>query len=156
MRVCAGAGGSPKEGVWGNRWFPRVYICVNYGAVQRDALECVRWCSGKECKRAEHLSKVRFREGDGFEPRSVQKKSPVAQRKRAVKRRHSNQSTVQVRQRDGYRLMSRRTPDRNWSGENFNSSALQKPSGNLGFPGNLALTLTALAHRKSARLITVR
>ena len=43
--------------------------------------------------------------------------SLVAQWKRAVKHRQSTLRCVNIRQTDGYRLMSRRTHDRNVSGE---------------------------------------
>ena len=52
--------------------------------------------------------------------------SLVAQRKRAVKRRQLPTRFAKIRKTDGYRLMSRRTHDRNVSGESYHSAALQK------------------------------
>ena len=61
--------------------------------------------------------------------------SPVAQRKRAVKHRHLPHRHANVRFEDGYRLMSRRSHDRNMSGEHKQ---------------------TGMAQRQRARLITAR
>ena len=58
--------------------------------------------------------------------KALEHQSPVAQRKRAVKHRQLPTRFEKIRQTDGYRLMSRRTHDRNVSGESYNSAALQK------------------------------
>ena len=52
--------------------------------------------------------------------------SLVAQWKRAVKRRQLPTRFEKIRKTDGYRLMSRRSHDRNVSGEFITSAALQK------------------------------
>ncbi len=54
--------------------------------------------------------------GDSMSP-AEQLSSLVAQWKRAVKHRQSTSRCENIRQTDGYRLMSRRTHDRNVSGE---------------------------------------
>ena len=70
-------------------------------------------------------------------------------RSAAEARRKTSSSTLYLitgRFEDGYRLMSRRTQDRNLSGELISDYK----------DNNLVITIkNALAHRKSTRLITV-
>ena len=77
-----------------------------------------------------------------------EKNTRVAQRKRAVKTSSVTQLDFhQVRTTDGYRILSRRSPDRNWSWVFYTSVALQKRPVKLDVKRSYRNSLSA--HRQS-------
>ena len=77
-----------------------------------------------EARGAHNSEDIRSKRIAGIQPitshrciKALEHQSPVAQRKRAVKHRQLPTRFEKIRQTDGYRLMSRRTHDRNVSGE---------------------------------------